>query len=213
MPRLRCSLGLLAAIVAVLALDLAVIRSLTRTSAPGSNQWLYMVPVDGTHWLSFVGIALGVLPMATVLVPLTISHAWTIRRGSPVSTFWFGFVAFGWLSVFLFMVIADLSPPAIHGYLGWSGSLISPAITVFLGDSPPELLLQSMELILVFVDFGLPEVVIALLGGWLVARSGSRIQVVRSAPGANLFVPVRSHEAANIGKAGEQARLTTARSE
>jgi hypothetical protein len=48
MKRWQCSIGLLAAILAVLALDLAVIRSLTRCQ-PGSNQWLYLVPIDGTR--------------------------------------------------------------------------------------------------------------------------------------------------------------------
>jgi len=197
MRRLRCSLGLLAVITAVLALDMAVVRSLARTNPPGSNQLLYMVPVDGTHSLAFVGLTLGVLPMTTVLVPATVSHAWTIRRGGTVSTYWFGFVAFGWLSVFLFMAISALSPPAMYGYVEWTASLISPAITVVIGDSPPNWLAEAMELILVAVDYMLPELAMALVGGWLVARSGGRIGVERRAPGAGLSRPVRSLEAAD----------------
>jgi hypothetical protein len=184
MRRLQCSLGLLAAILAVLALDLAVIRSLTRTNAPGSNQWLYMVPVDGTHYLSFVGFALGVLPMTTVLVPVTLSHAWTIRRGGAVSTFWFGFVAFGWLSVFLFMAISALSPPAMYGYCEWTGKLISPVAMVIIGNSPPERLVMALDVSLVAVDYVLPELAMALLGGWLIRRSGIRVQVERRPPDA-----------------------------
>ena len=174
MRRLKCSLGILAAILAVLALDMAVIRSLTRTQRFPTvrDQWLYMVPVDGTHYLSFVGFALGVLPMTTVLVPVTLSHAWTIRRGGAVSTFWFGFVAFGWLSVFLFMAISALSPPAMYGYCEWSGKLISPVLMVILGNSPSERLLMALDVSLVAVDYVLPELAMALLGGWLMRPVG-----------------------------------------
>jgi hypothetical protein len=52
MRRFRCLLGLPTAVLAVLALDPAVIRSLTCTKA-GSNQLLYMVPVDGADLLTF----------------------------------------------------------------------------------------------------------------------------------------------------------------
>jgi hypothetical protein len=197
MKRLQCSIGLLAAILAVLALDLAVIRSLTRCQPGSSNTWLYLVPIDGTRWVTFLTFSVGVLPMASVLVLATISHALTIRRGGTVSTRWIGFVAFGWLSVFLFMVVAALSPPAIDEYLFRSGNLIAPAVIAALGESPPDWLVDVLEVIHCVVVLTLPEVLIAMAGAWLIGRSGGRVGVEGRAPGATVRYPGRSLGAAD----------------
>jgi hypothetical protein len=176
MTRLRCSIVQMAALLAVLALDMAVIRSLART-IPGSNQLLYLIPIDGTHWLPFLTLALGVLPMASVLVLATTSHVLAFRRGGTVSAYWIGFMAFGWLSVSLFVAVAALSPPAVQGYLIWVGERIGPAIVAVLGDDQPEWLFTAIESILCVVEFALPELSIALAGGWWIGRSGGRIGV------------------------------------
>ena len=42
-----------------------------------------------------------------------------------------------------------------------------------LGGSPPEWLLKAMELILVAVDYGVTELSMALVGGWLIRSRAS----------------------------------------
>ncbi len=174
MRSIRFSIGALAMLVVVLALDLAVIRSLVRPSSPGSNQMLYLVPITSTSTLAFLAFALGVLPMASVLVPATLSQAWTIRRRGTVSPFGFGFVAFGWVAVFLFMAIAAVSPPAINEYFSWSASRLGPAVAAVIGNDGPSWLETTFEVTVILVDLTLPELLIALAGGWLVGRSGGR---------------------------------------
>ena len=73
MGRPRFPLILLMAASAVLALDMAVIRSLNRP-IPGSNGLLYLVPIDGTSWMPFSALAYGVLPMASLLVLVAASQ-------------------------------------------------------------------------------------------------------------------------------------------
>ena len=81
---LRFPLVFLMAVLALVALDIAVIRSLLR-EAPGSNQTLYLVPIDGATWLSFAALALGVLPMASLLVLNAMFQVPKIRRSGTVS--------------------------------------------------------------------------------------------------------------------------------
>jgi hypothetical protein len=135
--------------------------------------------------------------MGSVLVLATISQALTIRRGGTVSTRWIGFVAFGWLSVSLFMVVAALSPPAIDEYLSQSGNLIAPAVIAAVGERPSLWLLGVLEMIHCVVVLTLPEVLIALAGAWLIGRSGGRIGVEGRAPGAIVRDPGRSLGAAD----------------
>jgi hypothetical protein len=183
MRRWRCSIGFLAAVLAVLALDLAVIKSLARGTDSNPIQWLYLVPIGVGRAVTFLGLALGVLPMASVLVLATTSQVLTIRRGGTISAFGFGFLAFGWLSVFLYMAIAALSPPAIDHYIQWCGGLVGPAVIRIIGDNPPEWLLGTLEISLVVIDLLLPEFLVALAGGWLVGRSGGRLGIERRAAG------------------------------
>ncbi len=191
MKRWRCSIGSLAVVPAVLALDLAVVRSLTRTY-PGSNQWLYLLPTGVGRSVTFLGFALGVLPLESVLVLATMSQVLTIRRRGTISALGFGFVAFGWLSVFFYMAIAALSPPAIERYYEWTGSLIGPAVLSIIGNNPPDWLLGTLEILLIVINLGLPEFLIALAGGWLIGRSGDRIGIERRSAGATVPDPDRS---------------------
>ena len=86
MRRLRFSVVFLMMVSAVAALDMAVMRSLFR-HATGTNQTLYLVPIDGTHSIPFATLALGVLPMASLLVLARSSRCQgsDVRARSPAS--------------------------------------------------------------------------------------------------------------------------------
>jgi hypothetical protein len=164
----------LSIVLAVLALDMAVLRSLLRAQPGSTNTHLYLVPIDGTHALLFATFALGVLPMASLLVPATIFQAMSTRRSGTASARSVGFTTFGWLSVFLFMSVASLSPPGIQNYLLAFSEVYSPAINAVIGDNPASWLVETIEAVFVVAVFLLPELLLAFFGTWLIGRSGDR---------------------------------------
>ncbi len=178
MRRLRFSVVFLMMISAVIALDMAVMRSLFR-HATGSNQMVYLVPIDGTNSIPFATLALGVLPMASLLVLAAIFQVPKIRRTGTVSGFWLGFETFGWLAVFLFMVGASLSPAAVQKYLIMvAGPVLSPLFG-FMGNESVQSLADGIELATATTLLVLPELLIAAAGGWLLGRAGTRIVSVQ----------------------------------
>ncbi|MFO0906848.1 MAG: hypothetical protein U0794_00550 [Isosphaeraceae bacterium] len=167
----RFSILRLSIALAILALDMAVIRSLLRT-APGSNSLAYQVPIDATHAMSFLTFALGVLPMASLLVPALIAQAWTYRRTGAASAAWLGFTASGWVAVFLYMCLACLSPDAIHWYVGQVGAIVATPFRAVLDGSEPDWIFEAIECAIVLGALGLPQLAVALAGGLLVSRPG-----------------------------------------
>ena len=184
MRRIQVPLAYLSIALAVLALDMAIFRSLTRPVA-GSNQTLYLVPIDATHSMSFVVLALGVLPMASLLILATIAQAWRLRHTGTAQAPWLGFVMFGWLSVFLFMALGALSPPAVQTYLLGIGGTVGPAILAVLGDRQPDWVYNTVEYVLGIIVFGLPQMLMALLGARLMGRPARRAGIADRPPGRN----------------------------
>jgi len=182
MRRTQVPLAYLSITLAVLALDMAILRNLTRSVA-GSNQTPYLVPIDPTHSMSFCCFALGVLPMASLLIPITIAQAWRIRLMGSSPAPWLGFVMFGWLSMFAFMALGALSPPAVQTYLLGIGGTVGPAILAILGDGQPNWVYNAVESVLGVVAFGLPQILTALLGARLVGRPSRRVSIVNQPPG------------------------------
>jgi len=168
------------AVVATLALDMAVMRSLFRC-APGSNQTLYLVPIDGITWLPFGTLALGVLPMASLLVLTAIFQLPKIRRAGRVSGYWLGFEIFGWFSVFLFMIIASFSPAAIQSYLIMIARLVLSPMLRLLGNEPAQRLTDGIEIVMATLVLVLPELLLATAAGWLLGRAGTGNVTVRVA--------------------------------
>jgi hypothetical protein len=179
MGHVRFSVGFLMVVTAVISLDVAVMRSLYG-AAPGSNQTLYLVPIDGTTSIPFGTFALGVLPMASLLLLVALFHVPTIWRKGYVSSFWLGFATSGALSVLLFMIISSLSPAATQKYLVVvSARLITPMIGM-MGDEPAQWLVDGVELVMGTALMVLPEMLIAIAGGWLFARAGQRTVIGRA---------------------------------
>ena len=77
------------------------------------------------------------------------------------------------LAVFLFMAIAALSPPAMSAYYEWCMDSVSPALRLLVDDSTPERVLGALELILVALVYGVPQVAMALVNkGVALAEAG-----------------------------------------
>lgn len=110
--------------------------------------------------------ALGVLPMASLLslVGLHVLERAVRRRES--HPFWVGFEVVGWMAVFLYMSGCLFIPRFAMDYLQTAMDLIS-------SDGAPEWL----DLMFIGALLSVPELLPALLGGWLTSRL--RIAVVR----------------------------------
>jgi hypothetical protein len=173
-------MGQLIIIAAVLAVDCALIRSLLRVT-PGSNQIAYLVVIDPTHAITVLGLALGVLPMGTLLVPATIAELFAIRRGNATTSGRSGFVACGWLVVAAYVTLAALSPPAIGRYIGEVGQLLGPILNppliALFGPNLEQLeawpvggaiLIEAFEATPALVGLFVPELILTWIGvRWL----------------------------------------------
>jgi hypothetical protein len=183
MKHLRFSVAFLMAVAAVIALDVAVMRSLFR-DAPGSNQIQYLVPIDGTTWIPFGTLAIGVLPVAGLLLLVAIFQLPKIWRTGKVSSFWLGFAISGSLAMFVFMIVSSLSPGATQRYLVVVGGRLITPMASMMGNEPPQWLEYGIELALATTLLVLPELLVATLGGWLLARAGNRTIIVQSGEGS-----------------------------
>ena len=170
MQRLRIPIVGLVAIVAVIALDLAVLRALFRGPDSMSSNYGYLVPIDSTHALPFATLALGVLPMSSILVIAAILQLIRISRTNTISRFWIGFEVFGWLAILLFMSLSALSPAAVQRFLLITASPFQPVFDAIIARQPPEWVFDGIELTHAVVFFLLPELLLALVGGWRVGK-------------------------------------------
>lgn len=165
----RFPVAFLMVVSAILAVDLAVMRSLLRHH-PGSNQMVFLVPIDGTTWIPFAALALGVLPMASLLVLTAAFQVPKVRRTRTVSGFWLGFEVAGWFSVFLYMISSSLSPGATQTYLFTAAAPVGPLFLQLMGNEPSTWLLDGVELAAATIVLVLPELLLALAAGWLLGR-------------------------------------------
>ena len=198
MTHLRFSVALLMAVAAVIALDVAVMRSLFR-DAPGSNQIQYLVPIDGTTWIPFGTLAIGVLPVAGLLLLVAIFQLPKIWRTGKVSSFWLGFAISGSLAMFVFMIVSSCCRQAPPSGI-WSWLVVCRPITPMagmMGNEPPQWLEYGIELALATTLLVLPELLVATLGGWLLARAGNRTIIVQS--GASAYQAGQTGRAATGG--------------
>jgi hypothetical protein len=180
MRRIQLSMKQLSVVAAVLAVDFAVIRSLLRVT-PGSNQIAYFVMIDPTHSITVLALALGILPMGTLLVPVTVAELLAIRRGNAATSRHSGFVACGWLVVAAYVTLAALSPPAIGRYIGAVGQLLGPILTppliALFGPNLDRLeawpvggtiLIEALEATPALVGLFVPELILTWIGvRWL----------------------------------------------
>jgi hypothetical protein len=111
--------------------------------------------------------------MSSILLIASMIRILGRSRGGTVPDSWIGFEAFGWLAVFLFMSAAALSPPAAQGFLLLAASPFHWAFSALLTTGPADWVVDAFEMTMCTVFFLLPELSVALAGGWLVGKSRS----------------------------------------
>ncbi len=164
MKRLRFSIARLMVIVVAIAIDLAVIRAFD-VSNPNSLPSLFFIS--------------GVMPMATTLFVIAIVSARRILRGDWLAPFVVGYEAFGWLAVFAFVTLYSIAPSAILDFVSNQiGFRTRPSLAPLL-DGKPEWVGMLVEFGAVTVIFSLPQLTIALFGGWLFRKLGLTLRFGR----------------------------------
>jgi hypothetical protein len=163
MARSRASIAGMMAAVAAVAVNAAVMRLVY---AAGSSRFAFIY-------------ACGVLPMASLLILVAVVSIPSLLRGGWLSPFLVGFEAVGWSVVFAFiswycvdeMGIFDCTQ-AIATFVGGE-----PGISALFLDGPPDL--EPPNRIEAAIEFGfstglysLPQLVLAMLGGWLARKLG-----------------------------------------
>jgi hypothetical protein len=168
--RFRVSIAGLMAVVALVAVDSAAVRTLIAAD--------YQVPMSATSSMDLLGFALGVLPMASLLILVAMARLpRCIRRGEP-ATFLVGFEVFGWAVIFLFICLSALSPPAVGRLLDAAALPIGRVLLPYIAHAP-EWVPMAIEVVLVVSILGLPELLVALFGGWLTRRLGLTVSIER----------------------------------
>ncbi len=163
MTRPRVSIAGLMAAVAVVAVNVAVWRSIYSGGSNSQAAFFY---------------ACGILPLASLLIVVGSFSVPGLLRGSPLSPFVFGFEAVGWVVLFAFLSWYSIAEHAVIGYASAIVAPIRPSVMSYLENAP--------EWGKLFVEFGFstvlfstPQLVLALLGGWLARRLGLTLRLER----------------------------------
>jgi len=154
--------GMMAAVVAV-AINLAVIRSIEWTK-----------PDTMAHFF----FACGVMPMASVLILVALMSLPDLVRSGRLSPFVLGFEAVGWAVVFAFVTCYSIASPILLAYAEGIGAYTRPVFIRYFADPPPWVGM-ALELGLGAVIFSLPQLAVALLGGWLTRKFGLTVRFER----------------------------------
>ena len=175
--------GLMAAVAAV-AINLAVIRSLEQNTAGGPSHVFY---------------ACGVMPMASLLILVALTAAPSLVRGGRCSPFVVGFEALGSLMVFAFITCYSVAAPMLVVCIGLIGEYTRPVFIRYFAGSP-NWVGGLFELGLLTIFCSLPQLLVALGGGWLTRKLGLTVRFERQ--GIEPPVPVSE-------STGDAARLDT----
>jgi hypothetical protein len=156
--------GLMAAVAAV-AVNLAVFRSFDDTANYGLAKGCF---------------AAGVMPAASTLVVLALISGRELFRGGRLPPFVCGFEAFGWTAVFAFITCYSIAPSVLVAYIepfyGFARRLVVPH---FVGS--PRWLAAFGELGFGTALCSLPQLIIAMFGGWLAQKVGLTLRFERCA--------------------------------
>ncbi len=144
------------AAVAAVAINLAVMRSFEQTTAGG---------------LSHLFFAFGVMPMASLLILVALNSVRNLVRGGRCSPFVLGFEALGWPAVFFFITCYSVAAPILLAYAELIGAYVEPLFMRYFAWAG-----ALFELGFMIVIFSLPQLVAALLGGWLARKLGITIR-------------------------------------
>ena len=154
MKQFRAPIAGLMAVVVAVANNLAVMRSYD-TNSP------YSLP----HFL----FACGILPMASLLILLALMSTVDVQRGRLLAPFLVGFEVAGWAAVFAFLTYYSIATASALRTMETLAAWIRPLLVTHLQTSPiwlPMILEFGFAKLL----FTLPQLLLALLGGWLARR-------------------------------------------
>ncbi len=157
MKRARFPIAALMAAVVAVAINLAVWRSIELTSVDGG--------------MSHFFFACGAMPMASLLILVALPRAASVMRGDPVSPFLLGFEASGWATVFAFVTCSSIAPSVLLRFVELIGPYTRPVFERYLADTPSWAGLY-IELGLGVIIFSPPQLLVALVGGWLTRKLG-----------------------------------------
>ena len=152
----RVSMATMMGAVATAALDFWVMRSLD----PGSPD---MLP----HFL----FATGVMPVASLLMLVGLISAPRLFRSGELSSFVIGFEALGWTAVFAFVTCYSIATKTFMEGAEAVAATCRPFLIDYLKDLPAWAG-WAFEFGFASILFSLPQLLLALLGGWLAHRVG-----------------------------------------
>jgi hypothetical protein len=182
MKRLRISIAALMAAVAIVAIDVAVWRSVDLNKANGESVFMYCA---------------GVLPMASLLILVGLVSTPNLVRGRGLMPFVFGFEAAGWAIVFAFISWYSLATETVLGYASAIAASIRPFISPSV-EQAPEWFRFFAELAFGALLFSLPQLAVALIGGLLASKFGITARFGRQ--GTRLAVPAADGMRPTVGR-------------
>ncbi len=160
MAWMRFSLSGLMAAVLIVGADVAALRAVMI-----AHRW---VETNHGSW-AVAGFAVGVLPMASLLVFFGLGQLVRLVRRGERSSFQVGFQFFGWVAVSVFVATSAIDPGWIVSYEQSAESWATP----MLGPCAAHLPIGIYTVVwfaFVAVVFTAPELLVATVGGWLVGR-------------------------------------------
>ena len=152
----------------------------------------------------------GVVPMASLLILVALFSIPNLVRGARCSPFVFGFEVLGWAAVFAVITCFSVGSPILMAYLELISSYARPIFIRYLVGSPGWVA-ELFELGAIFVIFSLPQLLVALLGGWVNHKFGFTLRFERQGRGPAMPASESTSEAARPDRLPvEQARLAAA---
>ena len=132
--------------------------------------------------------------MASVLFLVALFSAPNLMRGGSLNPFAFGFESSGCVAVFAFIACYSISTSEVLIFTEWIGDWTRPVLVPNLERAPTWIQL-SAELGFAAVLFSLPELIIALIGGWLARTLGltARLEFGITGPAARVSGSMSDH--------------------
>jgi hypothetical protein len=166
MIRPRVSIIFLMALVSLVALNTAAIQYL-------DGAQIYFTNVNRvTTSINLILLAMGVLPMASLLALCVLMALPGILRRTSSASFLVGFEVFGWGAVFAFTMLGAVEP---QGVLEFAYVLMNPIGNSALGrrlTAVPDWAGKIIECTCLAIVYTVPELLFAVIGGWATRRLG-----------------------------------------
>ena len=136
MRHLRVSLVWLMEVVAIVALDIAVMYAASYATPRARTKLSTSSRLTAHTRLHSLASPSAFCPWEACLYLRRSSRCREFVHAGTVSGFWLGFEIFGWFSVFLFMIISSFSAAAIHNYLIVIGGLVASGMFGWMDNAP-----------------------------------------------------------------------------